>query len=984
MAGASPTMTTPFTEPRQANKKEQPDSQPSSQLPSVVSWSDPYSSQLVGYGQLPGFTQTHPTARTDIHNSSSFNFTGPLEGVFPQGSFATLSHSSTSPTHFGGLRDGMAGEWSIQHPQQPSETHSQAFDARIQHQGQIQPTSDFQPRANLGQPGGPFIHLSGIPTHSTAYSPSHHHPLTPMPPVSTLSPSGPARVESNDILHENIDSVTTPFQVQQYGPAYLHDAQPTQRFFGFSTQSPRSSISQEDAYSMTLAMNQAPITEGQPAPETSNILSRGPNERQVGTLTVATSNLALSTPCTSPSVSISPYSASQLQPDTPAGTAGITGPARTTEGTMDSLGKSSGSQYIPAKGKRRTRGNKGNPSGPATGDPFPPEAAGAASHKKIANKRSRDRLNQTYSTSPLPLLQHSSTTLVPYTFSPASSDSLPHTPSSSSPHSVASSSSISMGLPPQPPGPPHNNPYAVHTSSINLSTGQVSGTAPGGPKYAHSHPSQSQQFRSANLQYHTQQVQQAQHPSYNYNTTASPPPPPPNAFADTYRDVRTVAGMNTFKNHAAGLIHTLDSPQDLPRQILNRRRSSQGYSSDTVSTPGEGYPTRSDYFGYSSLPYQTPQPPQPSALYHQYQQDHSSYLHSGHLTQLPSQPLNLQQPQQRQQYHPQEPFQDQLYHQHQQRRQKQYQLMHQQNQQHHQLLQQQYQLHLKHQQQLQLQHQQQQQHMQQAQRSQFGSIFAQVDPQELGTQSDDEYSSHTTTSIDALVNSGQVKVPRTRARSRTLPTLEDLEDIVLEPLAAETQALVPVSSQRTGGWSVSAQPAQIGSSIAIAFHLRTTVDVTCLQDEHRSAIETVPSARIVELGSRSPSLSPEKESEPAIVCGAAPDLEDEVKETAVSSIHIESSSSSSTVVSSRPARHPCPRCSKRFTRPFNLRSHMLAHDNERPYACDGKMTTGAKCKSRFSRRADLVRHIKAKHPNYTKDKNQPQESTSNNNSDEMD
>ncbi|KAG0065052.1 hypothetical protein BGZ89_008640 [Linnemannia elongata] len=575
---------------------------------------------------------------------------------------------------------------------------------------------------------------------------------------------------------------------------------------------------------------------------------------------------------------------------------------------MDSLGKSSGSQYIPAKGKRRTRGNKGNPSGPATGDPFPPEAAGAASHKKIANKRSRDRLNQTYSTSPLPLLQHSSTTLVPYTFSPASSDSLPHTPSSSSPHSVASSSSISMGLPPQPPGPPHNNPYAAHTSSINLSTGQVSGTAPGGPKYAHSHPSQSQQFRYSIDEGHLRDIRQtrSQHQE-----------------KDTRRGV-TILDIRPFHIKRLNHLNHLCSITNTNRII--------------------------------------------------------------HLifTQLPSQPLNLQQPQQRQQYHPQEPFQDQLYHHHQQRRQKQYQLMHQQNQQHHQLLQQQYQLHLKHQQQLQLQHQQQQQHMQQAQRSQFGSIFAQVDPQELGTQSDDEYSSHTTTSIDALVNSGQVKVPRTRARSRTLPTLEDLEDIVLEPLAAETQALVAVSSQRMGGWSVSAQPAQIGSSIAIAFHLRTTVDVTCLQDEHWSAIETLPSARIVELGSRSPSLSPEKESEPAIVCGAAPDLEDEVKETAVSSIHIESSSSSSTVVSSRPARHPCPRCSKRFTRPFNLRSHMLAHDNERPYACDGKMTTGAKCKSRFSRRADLVRHIKAKHPNYTKDKNHPQESTSNNNSDEMD
>lgn len=979
-------MTTPFTELRQA-KKEQPDIQSSSQLPTVVPWSDPYPNQPVGYKQLSGFIQTHPTARTDIHGSSSFNFTGPLVSAFPQDSFAALSHSSTSPAHFGTLGDGMTGEWSIQHSQQPSETNSQSFDARIQNQGQIQPTSDFQPRPNLEQPSGPFIHLSGIPTYSTAYSTSHHHPLTPIPPATTPAPSGPtsipARVGNNDILRENIDPVTANFQVQQYGPAYFHDVQPTQRFFGFSTQSPRSSISQEDAYSITLAMNQVPISEGQLAPETSNILSRGPNERQVGSLTVATSNLALSTPCTSPSVSTSPYSASHLQLDTPAGTTGTTG---TTEGAMDSLGKSSGGQLIPAKGKRRTRGNKGDPSGLSTGDPSPPDAAGATFHKKIANKRSRDRLNQTNSTSSFPLLQHPSSTLVPYTFSSASSEPLPHTPSTSSSPSVASSSSISTGLPPQPPGFQHSNSYAIHTSSKDLSPGQAPGISPGGPQYTHSHPAQSKQFRSTNLQYHLQQVPQAQHPSYNYNTTASPPPPPPNAFADTYRNVRMIAGMDAFKDSAAGLIHALDSPQDLPRQMFNRRRSSQGYSSDTVSTPGEGYPTRSDYFGYSSLPSQPPQSSQSSVLYHQYQQDQSSYLHSGHQTQLPSQPLNMRQPQQQQQCHPQEPFRDHFYHQHQQPRQKQYQLMqqlNQQQQQQQQQYQQQYQLHFQHQQQLQLQHQQQLQHMQHGQRSQFGSIFVQVDPQELGTQSDDEYSSYTTSPTDALVTAGMVKAPRTRARSRTLPTLEDLEDIVLEPLAAETQALDAVPSQRTEGWYVSEQPAQNGSSIAIAAHLRTTVSMTYLQNEHRSANESLPSARIEELGSRSPSLSPEKESEPAAVSGAAPDLEDEVKEAAVSSIPIESSSSSSTAVSSRPARHPCPRCSKRFTRPFNLRSHMLAHDNERPYACDGKMATGAKCKSRFSRRADLVRHIKAKHPYYTKDKDQSQESTSSKNSDEM-
>jgi hypothetical protein len=160
--------------------------------------------------------------------------------------------------------------------------------------------------------------------------------------------------------------------------------------------------------------------------------------------------------------------------------------------------------------------------------------------------------------------------------------------------------------------------------------------------------------------------------------------------------------------------------------------------------------------------------------------------------------------------------------------------------------------------------------------------------------------------------------------------------------------------------------------------------VAYLQDEHRSTTVPLPLARTTAFGSRSSSPTPEKGTEADIILEAVLDRESEVEETAVSSIPIESSSSSLTAVSSRQARHPCPRCSKRFTRPFNLRSHMLAHDNERPYACDGKMATGAKCKSRFSRRADLVRHIKAKHPNYTKDKERPQEPTSSNNTNETD
>ncbi|KAF9539450.1 hypothetical protein EC957_005409 [Mortierella hygrophila] len=304
----------------------------------------------------------------------------------------------------------------------------------------------------------------------------------------------------------------------------------------------------------------------------------------------------------------------------------------------------------------------------------------------------------------------------------------------------------------------------------------------------------------------------------------------------------------------------------------------------------------------------------------------------------------MRQPQQQQQYHhSEESFVDQPHHQHQQRRQKQYQLMQQQNQQHYLEL-----LHQRQLPQLRLQHQQQFQHMQQA---------------------------------NALVTAGQVKLLGTHARVRTLATPKDWKDIVLEPLAAETPTLVAVSNQRTEGWSVGAQPAQTGSSIAKGVHFRTTVSMTHNQDEHMSATEALPYARIAELGSRSPSLSLEKESERAVASRAAPDLEDQVKETTVSSTPIESSSSSSTAVPLPP--YTCPHCAKCYTSFLYLRTHMLtAHSQEGPYACDGKMTNGVKCQSQFLRRSDLVRHIKSKHPNYTNDKDQPQKSTSSSNGDE--
>jgi hypothetical protein len=50
-------------------------------------------------------------------------------------------------------------------------------------------------------------------------------------------------------------------------------------------------------------------------------------------------------------------------------------------------------------------------------------------------------------------------------------------------------------------------------------------------------------------------------------------------------------------------------------------------------------------------------------------------------------------------------------------------------------------------------------------------------------------------------------------------------------------------------------------------------------------------------------------------------------------------------------QHNCPHCSKTFTRPHNLKSHLLTHSQEKPFAC-------ATCDMRFWRLHDLERHNK--------------------------
>ncbi|KAF9966521.1 hypothetical protein BGZ70_002069 [Mortierella alpina] len=71
--------------------------------------------------------------------------------------------------------------------------------------------------------------------------------------------------------------------------------------------------------------------------------------------------------------------------------------------------------------------------------------------------------------------------------------------------------------------------------------------------------------------------------------------------------------------------------------------------------------------------------------------------------------------------------------------------------------------------------------------------------------------------------------------------------------------------------------------------------------------------------------------------------------------------STTVAAASTPRRHSCYLCAKLFTRPFNLRSHMLTHTNTRPFVC-GMMASWGACVASFMRRHDMIRHQRAKHP----------------------
>ncbi|KAF2235092.1 hypothetical protein EV356DRAFT_419948, partial [Viridothelium virens] len=50
-------------------------------------------------------------------------------------------------------------------------------------------------------------------------------------------------------------------------------------------------------------------------------------------------------------------------------------------------------------------------------------------------------------------------------------------------------------------------------------------------------------------------------------------------------------------------------------------------------------------------------------------------------------------------------------------------------------------------------------------------------------------------------------------------------------------------------------------------------------------------------------------------------------------------------------KHTCPYCSAEFTTYHNLKSHLLTHNQDKPYVC-------ISCQARFRRLHELKRHTK--------------------------
>ncbi|ORX44271.1 hypothetical protein DM01DRAFT_1258936, partial [Hesseltinella vesiculosa] len=52
-------------------------------------------------------------------------------------------------------------------------------------------------------------------------------------------------------------------------------------------------------------------------------------------------------------------------------------------------------------------------------------------------------------------------------------------------------------------------------------------------------------------------------------------------------------------------------------------------------------------------------------------------------------------------------------------------------------------------------------------------------------------------------------------------------------------------------------------------------------------------------------------------------------------------------------KYPCPQCTKTFSRPSSLRTHIFSHTGEKPYGCPFEG-----CGRRFSVQSNMRRHLR--------------------------
>ncbi|KAF9344712.1 hypothetical protein BGX26_003998 [Mortierella sp. AD094] len=175
---------------------------------------------------------------------------------------------------------------------------------------------------------------------------------------------------------------------------------------------------------------------------------------------------------------------------------------------------------------------------------------------------------------------------------------------------------------------------------------------------------------------------------------------------------------------------------------------------------------------------------------------------------------------------------------------------------------------------------------------------------------------------------------RSRQRSRTLPS-QDLFSLLMSPQQDSTQPSLERSFLTPT--TPNAQPASERIPNQLPLELTPRVDLSWMLD-----------------GGSENALALSQITFNAVNSAGAPQQTRQVDNNA--EVNIARASS--------PPRHECQICLKVFTRPFNLRSHLLAHENKKPFDCMSALPADG-CHARFTRRHDLVRHIRAKHPNAT-------------------